>query len=141
MARRPAEAKAAEAISFSPCRKPNGKPEPTETVSQTPEPRDADLPLAVRARLEEQRLDQATRLVADLLEQRVAAGDKELGAARMLLDHYYAIVSSLPPLGHVDGIPLRPSDALYRCFDQFLDMMRQQDGQIRELMSIIDELI
>ena len=89
----------------------------------------------------EQRLDQATRLVGDMLERRVAAGDTELDAARILLDHYYTIVTNMPPLGHLDGIPLRPSDALYNCFDQFLEMMRKQDGQIRDLMAIIDELI
>lgn len=132
----------AEAIAFRPRRKPDGRQEPSEPVLDGPEEsRDADLPFAVRARLNEQRLEQATRLVADMLERRVAAGDAELDAARILLDHYYTIVTNMPPLGHVDGVPLRPSDALYTCFDQFLEMMRKQDGQIRDLMAIIDELI
>lgn len=86
-------------------------------------------------------LDRANRVVMTLLEHRIAAGDSELHAATMLLQHYHVILSRQPPLSHIGTLPLRPNDCLYACFDQFINLIRQQQGQVSELQAIIAELI
>lgn len=95
----------------------------------------------VRTLIRGHRLDAANRVVMTLLDQRIAAGDGELYAAAMLLQHYYVVLSRQPPLSHVGTLPLRPNDRLYACFDQFIDLIRQQQSQVSELQAIIAELL
>lgn len=96
---------------------------------------------AVRALLAEQRLERATSFALDLLNQRIDVGDGALDAVRLVLEHYAMIVAQLAPLAHLGCAPLRPDDRLYRCFSEFVDMVHRQDGQIRELQSIIAEMV
>jgi hypothetical protein len=95
----------------------------------------------VRSLIREHRLDEANRVVLTMLDERIAAGDGELSAASMLLQHYDVVLSRQPPLSHIGAMPLRPNDRLYACFDQFIDLIRQQQSQVSELQAIIAELI
>ncbi len=87
------------------------------------------------------RVEQAGQLAIDLLDARVAAGDHELNAAKAVIRFCLSLVAMMPPLSHVSGVPLRPDDRLYMFFDQFLSLLRQQDQQMRDLQSMIHELI
>jgi len=95
----------------------------------------------VRRLIQEHLLDDAHEAVATLLDRRIAAGDPDLRAVSLLLQHYQTVLSRQPPLAHTGSVPLRPSDQLYACFDQFTDLLRQQNHQILELQAIIAELI
>jgi hypothetical protein len=117
---------------------------PTDAVSVGPAFRStrADVACdAVRALLAEQRLERATAFALDLLNQRIDVGDGALDAVRLVLEHYVMIVAQLAPLAHLGCAPLRPDDRLYRCFSEFVEMVHRQDGQIRELQSIIAEMV
>jgi hypothetical protein len=113
----------------------------TETKSTKIEAGESAARDGIRTLIRDHRLDEAYRVVMTLLEQRIAAGDSELGAASLLLQHYDIILSRQPPLSHIGALPLRPSDRLYACFDQFIDLIRQQQSQVSELQAIIAELI
>jgi len=102
---------------------------------------ETDIADEVRRLIRDHRLDEANRIVARLLDRRIADGDSDLGAASMLLQHYDIILSRQPPLSHIGAVPLRPNESLYACFDQFIDLIRQQQNQVSELQAIIAELI
>jgi hypothetical protein len=89
----------------------------------------------------ENSLDEAASVAAALLQQRIAAGDVELASVGLLLQHYETVLYRLPPLGHTEMVALRPSEELYACFDQFVDLLRQQGQQIAELQAILSEMI
>ena len=95
----------------------------------------------MRTMIRDHRLDEANRIAATLLDQRIADGDSDLSAASMLLQHYDTILSWLPPLSHIGVMPLRPNDRLYACFDQLINLIRQQQSQVSELQAIIGEWI
>ena len=95
----------------------------------------------VRLLIQDHLLEDAHEAVAALLDHRIATGDADLRAASLLLQHYQTVLSRLPPLAHVGSVTLRPSDQLYNCFDQFVDLLRQQNQQIAELQAIIAELL
>ncbi len=95
----------------------------------------------VQALIRNNRLDEANRVVLNLLQQRIDTDDKQLSAASMLLQHYEIVLSRQPPLSHIGARPLRPNDSLYACFDQFIELIRRQQSQISELQAIIAELI
>jgi hypothetical protein len=86
-------------------------------------------------------LEDAHEAVTTLLDRRIAAGDPDLRAASLLLQHYQTVLSRQPPLAHIGPATLRPSDQLYACFDQFTDLLHQQNHQILELQAIIAELV
>ncbi len=102
---------------------------------------ETDIADDVRGLIRDHRLDVANRIVAGLLDQRIADGDSALGAVSMLLQHYDIILSRQPPLSHIGAVPLRPNESLYACFDKFIDLIRQQQNQVSELQAIIAELI
>jgi hypothetical protein len=87
------------------------------------------------------RIGVACRLAMDLLDARVAAGDTELSAAKQVIQHCLWIISAMPPLSHIGSVPLRPDDRLYTLFDHFLSLLRQQESQMQELQTMINELI
>jgi hypothetical protein len=113
---------------------------PVNATSQSSQ-QDRNVQEDVRTLIRDHRVDAANGLVMTLLDQRIAAGDTDLRAASLLLQHYEIMLSRIPPLSHVGAIPLRPNDYLYACFDQFIDLIRQQQNQISELQAIIAELI
>ena len=83
----------------------------------------------------------AGALAIALLDERVSAGDAELGAVRRVIERCLSLISTMPPLAHVASLPLRPDDRFYQLFDQFLSLLRQQEGQMQELQTMINELI
>lgn len=95
----------------------------------------------IRENLVGGRVGAAGQLAIELLDARVAAGDHDLDAARMVIQSCVSLISMMPPLSHVSGVPLRPDDRFYTFFDQFLGLLRQQEQQMRELQSMIHELI
>ncbi len=76
-----------------------------------------------------------------LLDSRIAAGDTGLLPVQSVVRRCLALLSAMPPLSHVGSLPLRPDDRLYECFDQFLSLLRQQECQMQELQTMINELI
>lgn len=86
-------------------------------------------------------LDDAHDQALVLLDRRIAAGDPPLAAVKLLLLHYYHIVSAQQPLAHLGTAPLRPDDRLHACFGGFLDLMHRQQRQIHELQQMIGELL
>jgi hypothetical protein len=95
----------------------------------------------IRTLLLEKSLEGPSSAASALLDQRIAAGDAELRSVSLILQHYETVLSRLPPLAHNGTLPLSPSDELYACFDQFIDLLRQQDQQIAELQAILAEII
>jgi hypothetical protein len=77
----------------------------------------------------------------DLLDRRIIGGDSELLPVKAVVQRCLSVISAMPPLSHVDSVPLRPDDRLYECFDQFLSLLRQQESQMLELQTMINELI
>jgi hypothetical protein len=77
----------------------------------------------------------------ELLDRRIADGDSELLAVKNAVQRCLSLLSAMPPLSHVDSAPLRPDDRLYEFFDQFLSLLRQQESQMQELQTMINELI
>ncbi len=106
------------------------------------EPDPAEVPMAdVRSLIQESRLDEAHQAVMSLLDKRIVAGDEELIGVALLAQFYQVLISGQPPLSYPGSAPLRPNDKLYQCFDQFIDLIRQQESQIAELRSIVAELV
>jgi len=95
----------------------------------------------IKDHLVDGRIDVACQLAMDLLDARVAAGDAELSMAKQVVQHCLWIISAMPPLSHIGSVPLRPDDRLYTLFDHFLSLLRQQEGQMQELQTMINELI
>jgi hypothetical protein len=83
----------------------------------------------------------ACELAMDLLDRRVAAGDTELVAVKCVVERCLSVISAMPPLSHVSSLPLRPDDRFYELFDQCLSLLRQQETQMQELQTMINELI
>jgi hypothetical protein len=102
---------------------------------------DADAINTVRALVRNHLIEEAGRYVGSLLDDRIQAGDHQLQAVGLLLQHYQTILAMQPPLSHIGPVPLQPDDRLYACFDQFLDLLRRQDSQMLELQMMISELI
>jgi hypothetical protein len=96
---------------------------------------------SLRDWLREQQLDVATQMILERLDKRIARGDAELQAVRLLLHHYSTIISRLVPMAHLGCAPLRPDDRLYECFAEFVDLLHRQQNQIREMEAIITELV
>nr|WP_294509219.1 hypothetical protein [uncultured Rhodopila sp.] len=86
-------------------------------------------------------LSEASCIATVLLEERIAAGDTELEAVSLLLQHYQVVISRLPPLAHIGTVPLRPSDHLYACFDQLIELLHKQYQQVADLQAIVSELL
>jgi hypothetical protein len=80
-------------------------------------------------------------LALELLDRRIAGGDTELLAVKCVVERCLSLISAMPPLSHVDSVPLRPDDRLYEFFDQFLSLLRRQESQMQALQTIINELI
>jgi hypothetical protein len=80
-------------------------------------------------------------LALELLDRRISAGDSGLLAVKSVVQRCRSLLAAMPPLSHVDSVPLRPDDRLYQCFDQFLSLLRQQETQMQELQAMINELI
>jgi hypothetical protein len=95
----------------------------------------------LRRLIQDHLLEDAHEAVGVLLDRRIAAGDADLHAVSLLLQHYQVVLSRLPPLAHIGSVPLRPSDQLYACFDQFIDLLRQQNQQIMEMQGMLAELL
>jgi hypothetical protein len=102
---------------------------------------DADAIDTVKELVRNHLIEEANRYVGSLLDDRIKAGDSQLQAVALLLQHYHTILAMQPPLSHIGPVPLRPDDRLYACFDQFLDLLRRQDSQILELQMMISELV
>ena len=83
----------------------------------------------------------ACNFALHLLDRRILNGDAELLTVKCVVQRCLSLLSAMPPLSHVDTVPLRPDDRLYECFDQFLSLLRQQDNQMLELQTMINELI
>lgn len=102
---------------------------------------DSSVRAEIRDLIKNNLLEDANRIVMELLRSRIQAGDDELEAVMLLLQHFRVIIARQPPLSHLESIPLHPNGALYECFDQFIDLIGRQNKQIGEMSAIIAELI
>lgn len=87
------------------------------------------------------RFGHACALVTEYLDKRIASGDLDLLAVKLVIQRCQTLVSEMPPLFHMTSVPLRADDRLYALFDQILGLLRQQESQMQELQMMINELI
>jgi hypothetical protein len=95
---------------------------------------------ATRSRPAESHIGAGGERALELLDRRIAGGDTELLPVKDVVRRCLSLISAMPPLSHVDSAPLRPDDRLYEFFDQFLSLLRQQESQMQDLQTMINEL-
>ena len=82
-----------------------------------------------------------TVLALDLLERRTVEGDPWAPTLHVLLSACHEALGRIGPLDEIARQPIAYDDRLAALFEQIVTLLRQQDTQMRELQSLVNDLL